>query len=342
MIERAPRLAALVLCAALLAAGAHAARAELAPDPAAAAEGAPVAAPAPDDRLAMVIARPPTRPAGQDASAAPSPENGRRCTGDGVHCITLANYVADVCRTIEAVARDNDLDTGFFARLLWKESLFDAAAISPAGAQGIAQFMPGTARLRGLKDAFNPAEALAASAFYLAELSRTYGNIGLAAVAYNGGEARAERFIAAKGGLPLETRAYVQAITGHSAEAWRDSPPASLDLALEKEAAFQDACIAQAANRSLREFRSTPALEPWGVVVAFNRDSTGAERQVARLQNRHGAVLAGEPVVYTRSRRPGMPGAFHYAQIGRKTRPEAEALCSRLRGAGGDCMVLRN
>ena len=110
--------------------------------------------------LASVAPMPRSRP------AAP-PE--RRCTGDGGHCIALASYIPDVCRTIEAVARLNGVDVNFFARLIWKESLFDAGAISPAGAQGIAQFMPGTAALRGLRDAFNPAAALAASAEYLAE-----------------------------------------------------------------------------------------------------------------------------------------------------------------------------
>ena len=136
-----------------------------------------------------------------------------------------ATYIPDVCRAIETAAGANALDPNFFVRLVWKESLFDAAAISPAGAQGIAQFMPGHGRAARARDPFNPAEALQASARYLADLSRAYGNIGLAAVAYNGGEARAERFVAGAGGLPLETRAYVAAITGHTAETWRDAPP---------------------------------------------------------------------------------------------------------------------
>ena len=207
-----------------------------------------------------------------------------RCTADGTICIRLASYIPDVCGAIETAARRNGLDPAFFVRLIWKESLFDAAAVSPAGALGIAQFMPGTARLRGLDDPFNPAAALQSAALYLADLSRGYGNIGLAAVAYNGGEARAERFIADEGGLPAETRAYVQAITGHSAEAWRDAPPAKVDLALGGEGSFQAACVAQAADRTLREFRSAPQLRPWAVIVASNRDRAGAERQAGRLR----------------------------------------------------------
>jgi hypothetical protein len=300
------------------------------------AEAVPVRiAAAGDDRLALAV----------DGTSSRSSEEGmpeQRCTEDRDHCITLANYIPDVCRAIEDLARENALDPHFFASLLWKESLFDAAAVSPAGAQGIAQFMPETARLRGLRDAFNPAEALHASAVYLSELSRDYGNIGLAAAAYNGGEARVERFIARKGGLPLETRAYVHAITGHSAETWRDAPPDAPEPRPDGEGGFQSSCVAKAANRGLGEFRALPPVLPWGVVVASNRDSRGAERQVARLQNRHASVLQGEPVSYTTGRMPGMALALHYAQIGRDSRAEAEALCDRLRAAGGDCMVLRN
>lgn len=295
--------------------------------------GAPSAAPADDAPIVLARVEPMPR-----AAAA----GDRRCTGDGRHCIARASYVPDVCRTIEAAARESGIDVGFFARLVWRESLFDAAAVSPAGAQGIAQFIPETARRRGLADPFNPAEALAASAAYLADLARAYGNLGLAAAAYNGGEARVERYLAGDGGLPAETRAYVETITGHPAETWRDRPPASVNLALDGPTPFQAACVAQAASRTFAAFRSTPPLMPWGVVVASNRDSAGAERQVARLKHRHAAVLGGEPVSYSRSRRPGMPGKLYFAQVGRETRAEADALCGRLRAAGGDCMVLRN
>lgn len=269
-----------------------------------------------------------------------------RCTADGRACVALATYVADVCRLIEAAARENALDENFFARLLWKESLFDAAAVSPAGAQGIAQFMPGTAKLRGLEDAFNPAEALYASAAYLADLARAYGNIGLAAAAYNAGEAGLERFLAAKSGLPAETRAYVAAITGYPVETWRDAPPATLDLALAREgagdAAFQAACVAQAARRGIRSFETGPKLKPWGIVIASNRESDGAERQVRRLQNRYAAVLGGESVAYGSGRGPGLRMRMVFAQVGRDSRAEADAFCGRLRAAGGDCMVRKN
>jgi hypothetical protein len=265
----------------------------------------------------------------------------RRCTADGAFCIAAEDYVGDVCRTIEGVAQKHGLDPHFFFRLIWRESLFDAAAVSPKGAQGIAQFMPETGKLRGLRDAFNPAEALYVSARYLAELSGGFGNIGLAAVAYNGGEARAARFLAREGGLPLETRDYVQAITGLPAEAWRDAPPDGVDLALG-QGEFKAACVAHAGTMRVRQFATGPVLKPWGVVIASNRQRAGAERQVSRLMNRHARVLRGEAVAYIDQRRPGMRARMVYAQVGRDSRSEADAFCGRLRASGLDCMVLRN
>lgn len=322
MVEGRTRIGAFVIVFALLA--------ELAPVCAARADTGGIAG------IAVAALDPPaSRPSEGIVSS-------RRCTADGTACIRRATYIPDVCRMLETAARANALDPHFLARLIWKESLFDASAISPAGAQGIAQFMPGTAALRGLRDPFNPAEALHASAEYLAEMRQSYGNIGLAAIAYNGGEARAERFIAKAGGLPAETRAYVQAITGHGAEVWRDAPPEAVDLALAPERAFQPACIALAANRRLRAFSTAPPVLPWGVIVASHRDRAGAERQAGRLRNRHATVLGDETVTYTHSRVPGMPRRLYMAQIGRTSRAEADALCNRLRRTGGDCMVLRN
>src|SRR5258707_921919 len=96
--------------------------------------------------------------------------------------------VDDICHTLAQAAADNELPEELFTRLIWQESHFDPAAVSPAGAQGIAQFMPGTAAMRGLTNAFEPLQALRESASYLRELRTTFrGNLGLAAAAYNAG-----------------------------------------------------------------------------------------------------------------------------------------------------------
>jgi membrane-bound lytic murein transglycosylase MltF len=108
----------------------------------------------------------------------------------------------------------------FFTRLIWQESRFDPSQVSPAGAQGIAQFMPPTAAARGLADPFDPVTALQESASYLRELRNTFGNLGLAAAAYNAGAYRVSRWLSHAGSLPDETVDYVQIVTGRSVGEW--------------------------------------------------------------------------------------------------------------------------
>ena len=87
-------------------------------------------------------------------------------------------YATEVCDLLSIHAERNKLPVEFLTRLIWKESIFDAQAVSPVGAEGIAQFMPGTAKLRGLKNSFDHREALAAAAAYLAFLTEKFGNLG--------------------------------------------------------------------------------------------------------------------------------------------------------------------
>jgi soluble lytic murein transglycosylase-like protein len=101
----------------------------------------------------------------------------------------------DVCRVLEQSAAENALPVEFFARVIWQESRFDARAVSPKGAQGIAQFMPRTASWHGLSNPFDPLEALRHSAAYLRELLSQFGNLGLAAAAYNAGPARVSAWL---------------------------------------------------------------------------------------------------------------------------------------------------
>ena len=97
------------------------------------------------------------------------------------------NALATICGIVETAAKSEGLPVNFFTRLIWRESAFHPGAVSPAGAQGVAQFMPGTASERGLADPFDPAAAIPASAKLLADLAQRFGNLGLAAAAYNAG-----------------------------------------------------------------------------------------------------------------------------------------------------------
>lgn len=293
----------------------------------------------------------PDAPARTDADAKPATEpqpeaaatrSDTRCTADGVHCIAVKTYVADVCTTIERAATDKGLDPHFLARLLWKESLFEPSALSPKGAQGIAQFMPGTAQIVGLDDPFNPAKAIFAAAGYLRRLSDGFGNIGLAAVAYNGGEGRAQTFVAKGGMLPFETQDYVEAITGHNALDWRNNPPKTVDLRLSGSTPFRDACVTLAAKRTLKEFRTPERSWPWGVILASHPQQSGAARQVSTLNRQLRPILGGKRVNYVRKRLRGAPKPVYTAQIGYENRKQAAAFCVRLRQLGGKCIVLRN
>jgi soluble lytic murein transglycosylase-like protein len=80
--------------------------------------------------------------------------------------------------------------------------------------------MPATASRRSLADPFDPNEATAQSAKLLRDLRREFGNLGLAAAAYNAGPGRVRDWLAGRRGLPRETDAYVRIITGQSPEQW--------------------------------------------------------------------------------------------------------------------------
>ena len=130
-----------------------------------------------------------------------------------------------ICLLLESAADAHGLPLEFFARLIWQESRFKPNAIGPmtrrgTRAQGIAQFMPGTASERGLLDPFDPVAALPKAAEYLEELHAQFGNLGLAAAAYNAGPRRVRDFLTGRSGLPSETRNYVLKITGISVDEW--------------------------------------------------------------------------------------------------------------------------
>ncbi|WP_336490615.1 lytic transglycosylase domain-containing protein [Methylobacterium nigriterrae] len=124
---------------------------------------------------------------------------------------------------IEHSALINGLPVEFLMRLLRRESGLNHRAVSRAGAQGVAQFMPGTASERGLADPFNPFEAIPKSAELLKEYRTRFGNLGFAAAAYNAGQQRVRDWLSGRSALPKETREYVARITGRTADDWRRS-----------------------------------------------------------------------------------------------------------------------
>lgn len=124
------------------------------------------------------------------------------------------------CHLIEQAAHAHLLPAGLLTRLLWTESRFQADALSPKGARGVAQFMPNTADERGLSDPFDPAAAIPQAARLLADLNHRFGNTGLAVAAYNAGSKRVDDWLANTQSLPKETENFVLAVTGHSPTEW--------------------------------------------------------------------------------------------------------------------------
>lgn len=137
----------------------------------------------------------------------------------------------EFCTLLMSSAKENTLPIGFFANLIWQESRFVRTAVSSAGALGVAQFMPAVAESVGLRNPFDPREALPASARLLKVLHSQFGNLGLAAAAYNAGPKRVLDWLAKRSGLPRETRHYVLTVTGRPAEHWATgSPPIAFQV----------------------------------------------------------------------------------------------------------------
>ncbi|MEM7508593.1 MAG: transglycosylase SLT domain-containing protein [Pseudomonadota bacterium] len=247
--------------------------------------------------------------------------------------------VGRICDGIKAAAEQFGLPKPFFTRLIWKESRFDIKAVSPVGAQGIAQFMPGTAKIRGLADPFDPDQALPASASFLADLKAQFGNWGLAAAAYNGGPHRVERFVARTGGLPFETRDYVQSITFRPAE-WFLEPGRELEAKpLDEKLDFDAACRQIPVVRT-RSVLAAGSRSPWGVQVAAGVSRAAAQRSYNRVKRRFRSIIGGRPAVVLRTKVGGI--RRYVARVGVPSRVAARKLCARLRLQGGACVIRRN
>jgi hypothetical protein len=252
--------------------------------------------------------------------------------------------VDDICRTLAQAAADNELPEEFFTRLIWQESRFDPTAVSPAGARGIAQFMPQTAAMRGLINAFEPLEALRESASYLRELRTTFrGSLGLAAAAYNAGPAQVEAWLSGRRGLPFETQAYVRIITGHAAQEWASSTPPQLSFSSTPptgERCVELAKLMLETPRRRRDLTADPAWGPWGVQLAGTWSEGRVLATYEQLRRKYGAVLGDRlPLVVEAYRRA--PSRF-IVRVSESSRASADSLCSKLRAAGGACVVLRN
>jgi hypothetical protein len=133
--------------------------------------------------------------------------------GDGGATRAVQSFVpARFAPLIIRAAQRWSVSAHLLAAQLYAESGFNPFARSPAGAEGIAQFMPGTADAMGLLDPFDPGAAINAQAHLMRDLLGRFGSVPLALAAYNAGPGA----VAACGCIPPfpETRAYVTKILG--------------------------------------------------------------------------------------------------------------------------------
>jgi hypothetical protein len=237
----------------------------------------------------------------------------------------------------------------FFVRVIWQESRFNALAVSPKGAQGIAQFMPRTADWRGLGNPFDVIAALKTSASYLRDLRDRFGNLGLAAAAYNAGPQRVQDWLLARSGLPKETRRYVQIVTGHRAEEW-SAGPAQVSLALPEPVPCRDVAksmkypaVPKADNGPEKALRSGSAQNKpaWGVQLVGSPSQASALASFQQLQRSYKSLLEARHPLVIQSR-VGTNGFWYRVRVATETRTEADNLCSGLRAAGASCLVQRN
>jgi len=290
-------------------------------------------------------------PAIAQAGTTPPPASGEEAahrTEGREQPASAPSTASELCHTLEQAAAENGLPVDFFVRVIWQESRFNALAVSPKGAQGIAQFMPRTADWRGLSNPFDVGAALKASASYLRDLRTRFGNLGLAAAAYNAGPQRVQDWLSARGGLPKETRHYVQIVTGHPAEEWTGGTTRA-DLELPERMpcsdvpkfGFRTAAKSDSGVEKAPANSSFPATPSWGVQLIGSPSQASALALFQQLQKAYkNLLMARQPLVI--QSKVGTSSFWYRVRVATDTRSEAERLCSSLRAAGGSCLVQRN
>ena len=190
---------------------------------------------------------------------------------------------------------------------------------SPAGAQGVAQFMPGTAAERGLVNPYDPEQAIPKAAELLADFKIQFGNLGLAAAAYNGGPTRVANWIAGVGGLPEETRNFVLNVTGHVVEDWIAGATADKagDAALPKTSCPEEVAVVRTTQPDAAVLSTLTA--PWGVQIAGSFSKAAGRLPIS-------ARVRTMPVSARQSRTDGLGGS--------PQKPRLRSVLSRARAGG--------
>lgn len=272
--------------------------------------------------------------AGEELNVKPDQEaaSSAKAPDDAPVAPTTASAGDSFCHALREAAEASEIPVAFFARLLWQESRFRSNEVSHAGAQGVAQFMPGTAAEVGLDDPFDPFKALPASAKLLRKLREDFGNLGLAAAAYNAGSGRIQKWLARQSELPRETRDYVRIITGTKAEDWIDEADMlAIRVDLPREAPCEGIGGLSKA-KDVAFVSSAPAPSVTAIIRKAEAEQVAARLAADRGRKRLALLLRkGAPAAG--AARPGKRHAIA-ARAGKGTRGRAIRVASRERPSG--------
>ena len=251
------------------------------------------------------------------------------------------SIASSLCETLATAATTNDLPVDFFTRLIWQESRFKPDAVSPKGAQGIAQFMPATAKMSGLENPFDPLEAIAKSGELLRDLRREFGNLGLAAAAYNAGPGRVRDWLGSSRPLPQETQAYVRIVTGRSVEEWTGGNINQVGIPPTELVPCNLSAIASIQPNPATSRPTPEIVKPWGVEVVGGPTPAKALARYREWQSKYHTIVADHQLHVVTHGIIGQMGAAR-VRVGEDTRDGANKLCAALKAAGAYCDVLRN
>jgi hypothetical protein len=171
-----------------------------------------------------------------------------------------------------------------------------------------------------------------------------FGNLGLAAAAYNAGENGLSKFLN-DGRLPFETRDYVFAITGYPVETWRDAPPKVAASSLDPTKSFVDGCVQLALKRRLSEpvLLASADWAPWGVQLSANFNPNIANRIfLEKVSSLPSPLNSERALIVPQKPRPIGMRPKYAARIGRDSRKAAINLCNQILKVGVACAVVKN
>ena len=154
----------------------------------------------------------------------------------------------------------------------------------------------------------------------------------------NAGPQRVRDWLAGKRGLPSETLAYVRSVTGRSAEEWKKADARTVTIPTDTPCVGATQLAAKPAAPTGQP--PTPSAA-WAVQLVGDRLESSALARYNQLHKKYQAILGGREPMMVRTML-GRAAIWHRIRIAAETREGAETLCSRLRAAGGTCLVQRN